>query len=108
MTGSAFKMLDFVINFVAENDLATEGVVRNWTKHAEDITDLPGVKQWLGFVKVKIGLTKYKEIQLAWENECREDCGFEDKRDSVVLVDVLSDMATVATTYTIRKSYLQC
>lgn len=98
MTGSAFKMLNFVINFVAEHDLANDCVVQNWTKHAEDITDLPGVKQWLGFVKVKIGVIKYKEIQTAWENECREDCGFEDKPDSVVLAHVLGDMAKVGTT----------
>lgn len=91
-------MMEFVIDFVAKHDLVTQAVVDIWTTHVEEnITDSNGVHEWLGFVKLKVGLAKYKEIKQAWTNECRKDHGFEEIQDFKVFGEVYRDMTKVAT-----------
>lgn len=74
-------MIQFILQFVVENDVVHLDIVSTWADHAKDIPETSPqkelkIKEWMGFVKNKIGATKFSEIHREFDNHCRKDCGF--------------------------------
>lgn len=71
------KEARFALDFVQEAQLLTEEVVAHLTKHAEGNNTTKDHVQWMTFVKHKIGAFKHREMQKAYAEFCKKDCGFE-------------------------------
>lgn len=67
----------FALDFVQEKQLLTEEVVALLVTHAESNKSTKDHDKWMTFVKVKIGFTRYKEMQRDYTEFCKKDCGFE-------------------------------
>jgi hypothetical protein len=75
------NMIQFILRFVVENDVVHLDVVSTWAEHAKKIPETSPekeakIKEWMDFVKNKIGVAKFLEIQRDFDNHCRTDCGF--------------------------------
>lgn len=93
------NMIQFILQFVVEKDMVHLDMVSTWADHAKDIPEASPekelkIKEWMDFVKNKIGATKFFEIHREYENHCRKDCGFV-KSSTASMKLLLAEMSSV-------------
>lgn len=77
-------LIRFILQYVITNDVVDIDVAKTWADHANKINNSTKqasetaveIEKWMGYVKDKIGARKYCEIRRAYENYCKDDCGF--------------------------------